>query len=244
RDGTAPSAGEPLLSRIRAGDLDAGHQFVREYYAGVYRYLLYLTGSPQAAEDLTQETFFQAWRRLETFDGRAALRTWLHRIAHREFLQARRSPHLIPDCPPQLGEPAVVSLEAIGEVPEHSSLGLTETIELRVIIGKLPMEERQVVVLHYLEGYPHEAVAQILGIPLRRVRQRLAEARGRLQQELAEGDLLYLNEPSVPMRQWAWLPLDQIYTLATRLTSGRAGDPEASGPGATTEDSMERREFL
>jgi RNA polymerase sigma-70 factor (ECF subfamily) len=243
-DGAVPSAGGLLLTRIRAGDVGAGHQFVREYYAGVYRYVLYLTGSPEAAEDLTQETFLQAWRRLETFDGRAALRTWLHRIAHREFLQALRSQRRVPGCSLQLGDQAVVSLAAVGEIPDLYSAGLTEAIELRMIISKLPMEERQIVVLHYLEGYQHEEVAHILGIPLRRVRQRLVEARGRLQQELAEGDLLYLNEPSVPMRHWAWLPLDQIYTLATRLTRAEAAAGGTPRPGAATEESMERREFL
>src|SRR6266851_10378782 len=49
-----PSADGLLIERIRAGDLDAGHQFVQDHYPGVYRYLLYLTGSPDAAEDLTQ----------------------------------------------------------------------------------------------------------------------------------------------------------------------------------------------
>jgi RNA polymerase sigma-70 factor, ECF subfamily len=243
-DGAVPSAGGLLLTRIRAGDVGAGHQFVREYYAGVYRYLLYLTGSPDAAEDLTQETFLQAWRGLRTFDGRATLRTWLHRIAHREFLQALRRQHRLRGGPLHMGEQAVVSLEAAGEVPEPYSVGLTESIELEVIISKLPMEERQIVVLHYLEGYQHEEVAQILGIPLRRVRQRLVEARGRLHQELAEGDLLYLNEPSVPMRHWAWLPLDQIYTLATRLTRAEAAEGGTPRPPAATEESMERREFL
>src|SRR5712692_2831460 len=82
--GPAPSADRLLLAGIRAGDRDAGHRFVQEYYPGVYRYLLYLTGSPEAAEDLTQETFLQAWCHLDTFQGRAALRTWLHHIAHRE----------------------------------------------------------------------------------------------------------------------------------------------------------------
>src|SRR5216684_3749854 len=79
-DGAVPSADGLLLERIRAGDLDAGHQFIQEYYPGVYRYLLYLTGSPVAAEDLTQETFLQAWCHLDSFQGRSALRTWLHRI--------------------------------------------------------------------------------------------------------------------------------------------------------------------
>src|SRR5216684_6060374 len=91
-----PLADELLLEQIRSGDPEAGHRFIQEHYPGVYRYLLYLTRSPEAAEDLTQETFLQAWRRLDTFEGRSALRTWLHRIAHREFLQALRSqrPHL------------------------------------------------------------------------------------------------------------------------------------------------------
>jgi RNA polymerase sigma-70 factor (ECF subfamily) len=239
-----PSADGLLLERIRAGDLDAGHQFVQDHYPGVYRYLLYLTGSVEAAEDLTQETFLQAWRRLDTYEGRAALRTWLHRIARREFLQALRSQRLAPGCVAQVGEQGVVSLEAVGEVREPRATGLAETIELRVLMEKLPAEERETLVLHYLEGYQHEEIAHILGIPLRRVRQRLAEARGRLQQELAEGDLPYLNEPSVPMRRWAWLPLDQMFVLATRLTRGGAADRKALMPGATTEETMERREFL
>ena len=98
-----PAAEAQLLARLRQGDPEAGQQLVRDYYPGVYRYLLYLTRRADAAEDLAQETFLQAWRRLETFEGRAPLRLWLHRIAHREFLQALRSqrPH--------------TSLEGIGE---------------------------------------------------------------------------------------------------------------------------------
>src|SRR5207247_1546846 len=81
------------------------------------------------------------------------------------------------------------------------------------------------------------------------------------QRELGEGDLPYLNEPSVPMREWAWLPLDQMHALETRLTwggvrgwaSGVGTDcrtPEAQRPTpnaqseAIEEESMERREFL
>src|SRR6266852_3851599 len=52
--GLAPAADARLLHQLRQGDADAGYQFVREYYPGVYRYLLYLTGRPEAAEDLAQ----------------------------------------------------------------------------------------------------------------------------------------------------------------------------------------------
>ena len=93
-------------------------------------------------------------------------------------------------------------------------------------------------------------------MPVGRVRHRLSEARCRLQRELGEGDLAYLNEPSIPMQQWGWLPLDQIYALETRVSTGGAGR-SASGvrterPGQTPadrneaneEEPMERREFL
>src|SRR5436305_139205 len=86
-----PSADALLLERIRGGDADAAHRFVREHYPGIYRHLLYLTGSRELAEDLSQETFLQAWRALDRFVARAPLRAWLHRIAHREFLQSLRS---------------------------------------------------------------------------------------------------------------------------------------------------------
>src|SRR5205809_7379196 len=89
-DESVPGPDAQFVQQLRQGDAEAGHRFVREYYPGVYRYLLYLTGRPEAAEDLTQETFLQAWRHLDQFLGRAPLRAWLHAIAHRQFLRFLR----------------------------------------------------------------------------------------------------------------------------------------------------------
>src|SRR5689334_8371024 len=85
------SADALLLEQIRAGDADAARRFVGDHYPRIYRYLLYLTGRREMAEDLTQEAFLQAWRYLDRFVVRGSLGAWLHRIAHREFLQAVRS---------------------------------------------------------------------------------------------------------------------------------------------------------
>jgi RNA polymerase sigma-70 factor (ECF subfamily) len=168
------SADARLVERLRQGDAEAGRRFVREFYPGVYRYLLYLTGRPEAADDLTQETFVQAWRYLDTLDERAMLRPWLHRIAHREFLQALRSQH------------PHACLEELPELAEPRAAAQTSAVELREVITRLPLEEREVVVLHYLEGYQYEEIAQILGAPVGRVRQRLVEARARLRRELSD----------------------------------------------------------
>src|SRR5438445_8263959 len=161
--GSTQSVDTLLVQQIRRGDAEAGSRFVQEHYPGIYRYLLYLTGHPQVAEDLTQETFLQAWRGLDTFDDRLPLRPWLHQIAHREFLQALREqrPH--------------VSLEAAGEIADsHGAEGM-EAIELREIIRKLPLEEQEIVVLHYLAGYEYTEIAQIVGAPVGRVRHRLSD---------------------------------------------------------------------
>jgi RNA polymerase sigma-70 factor (ECF subfamily) len=195
-----------LVQQIRQGDSEAGYRFVRDNYWSIYQYLLYLTGSPDVAEDLTQETFLQAWRRVDTFDHRRPLRPWLHRIAHREFLQALR-------C-----QRPVVSLEEAGELSEPRAAELMDAIELRVVLSKLPVEEREMLVLHYLAGYQYTEIAQIVGAPVGRVRHRLSEARERLQRELGEGDLNYLNQtPEAVLRRWAWLPLETLTALEARL---------------------------
>jgi RNA polymerase sigma-70 factor, ECF subfamily len=180
--GNMASADARLVEQIRRGDAEAGRRFVRLYYPGVYRYLLARTGRPETAADLTQETFVQAWRSLETFDDRMPLRPWLLRIAHRELLQALRSQR------PATHDFAAgtQSLEAIAELPDPGAAGWTEAVELREVLRALPAEERELVVLHYLEGYRCEEIAQILGIPLGRVRHRLVDARARLRRELGE----------------------------------------------------------
>jgi RNA polymerase sigma-70 factor, ECF subfamily len=166
--GLMPSEDARLLAQIQRGDAEAGRRLVREQYPGVYRYLLYLTGQAEAAKDLTQETFVQAWRNLDTLDETVRLRPWLHCIARRVFLQALRSRR------PQL------PLDSLTDLSEPRAAAFTDAVELRALIQALPLEEREMVVLHYLEGYNSDEVARIMGVPAGTVRYRLSEARARL----------------------------------------------------------------
>src|SRR5438094_6107944 len=118
-----------LLERLRGGDVEAGRRFVRDHYLGIYRYLLSLTERRELAEDLTQQTFLQAWRHLDTFQGRAPLRHWLYRIARREFLHALRA------------QRTPLSLEEIGELPPAGGRAAIEGLELRDAIDRLPLAE-------------------------------------------------------------------------------------------------------
>src|SRR5260370_6618879 len=127
KDPTSREPGQPgalpeevlLLDQLRRGDAEAGRRFVSEYYPPIYHYLLYLAGRPDWAEDLAQETFLQAWRHLDRLVLRAPLRAWLHRIAHREFLPARRSQRV------------TVSPEAIGEAAAPARTAPLDAVELR-----------------------------------------------------------------------------------------------------------------
>src|SRR5712691_7923023 len=168
--GTA-SSDAMLVQRLRSGDAEAGDRFVGDHYPHILHYLLYLTGRREAAEDLTQETFLQAWRRLDTFDDRLALGPWLYQIARREFLQALRRRR------------SEASLEEVAEVGALQTGPETDEVELRAILGKLPRQQREIVVLHDLEGYTSEEIARIVGLPAGTVRYRLSEARERLRAE-------------------------------------------------------------
>jgi RNA polymerase sigma-70 factor (ECF subfamily) len=217
------SADALLVEQARRGDADAGYRFFHEHYPRIYRYLLWLTGRSDTAEDLAQETFVRAWRSLHTYDCRAPLRPWLYRIAHREFLRMLRSRR------PQ------TSLEELAEHAEPRSGEWLEAMELRDAIRQLPAAEGEIVMLHYLEGYDCEEIAQIVRIPTGTVKYRLSEARAHLRRALGEGDIAYLNEQPAIMRQWAWLPLDQMHALEARLVLGS---------DSSQEEEMERREFL
>jgi RNA polymerase sigma-70 factor, ECF subfamily len=163
-----------LVEQVLAGDVEAGRRLVLEYYRSIYRYLHRLTGRAELAEDLTQDTFVEAWRSLPTYEGRASLRLWLYRIAHRQFLQALRSRR------------PVASLEEASEAPEPRAPAQAGAVELRAVVGKLPLEMREVVVLHYFEGYNCEEIAEILGAPAGTIKYRLFEARARLRRELVD----------------------------------------------------------
>src|ERR1051326_1113512 len=133
-----PATEARFIEQLRQGDADAGYQFIRDYYPDLYRYLLYLTGRPEMAEDLTQETFLHAWRGLSTFEGRASLRVWLHRIAHREFLQLLR------------GQRLHASVEGVTELVPAPDADWIAAVELRILLGRLPAEQADVMALHYL----------------------------------------------------------------------------------------------
>lgn len=170
-----------LLQRIRAGDRSAAEEIAEGHYRRIYRYACRLTGDLDAAADLCQETFRKAWSSLHSFDGRAAIATWLHRIAYTTFLNSIRGPkRLVPievDDPP-LPDPSPSADERIGQDEDERAL--------RRAVLELSEELRFTVTAHYWGEMTVREIAAVEQITTVAVRKRLVKALARLESRLSE----------------------------------------------------------
>jgi RNA polymerase sigma-70 factor (ECF subfamily) len=162
-----------LIARVLAtDDRRAFEQLVRRHQGMVRAQLRRLVGGDAAqADDLAQETFVRAWRKLGQFRGEARFSTWLYRIAYSCFLQARRKRPPLPDIAAARPPPA-------------------EPIDLRLDIaqamGRLSPGE-QAVLLHCVQmGLSHEEAAYVLAMPLGTVKSHAARGKARLRAWLAD----------------------------------------------------------
>lgn len=166
-----------LVARARSGDRAAFEQLYRGAAARVYALCLRMTGDRSEAEELTQEAFVRAWQKLGTFRGEAAFSTWMHRLAVNVVLAARRSSSRRHEVAADDGsgspEPAA---------PRRSP---DAGVDLERAIAALPERARTVFVLHEVEGYRHEEIAELAGMAVGTSKAHLNRARRLLRERLA-----------------------------------------------------------
>ncbi|HLU56748.1 MAG TPA: RNA polymerase subunit sigma-70, partial [Pseudonocardia sp.] len=183
-----------LLAAVRSGDatrfalLTERHR--RELQVHCYRML----ANYEDARDLTQETFLRAWNKRESFEGRAALRTWLYRIATNaclDFLDKRADRTPVPSGLPDAGS-EVLHLQPfpdpmLPEDPQESAVA-RETIELAFIVAvqHLPPRQRAVFVLRDVLGWRATTVADALELTVASVTSALQRARGTMRERLPD----------------------------------------------------------
>lgn len=161
-----------LIARARKGDSRAYEQLYRTHVGRVYALCSRLCGDVHWAEDLTQEAFVRAWQKLNQFDGNSQFSTWLYRLTSNWVIsQLRRSKRKFE-----------VTLEAVEEQGSSAPAGLVD--DLDKAIRKLPDGPRAVLVLHSVEGYSHEEIADLLDIAVGTSKVQLHRARKQLQQWL------------------------------------------------------------
>ena len=175
---SSPKEGpEPLVERAQNGDREAFEQIYREQVGRIHALCWRLTGDADLAEELTQEAFVRAWRKLHLFRGRSALSTWLHRLTvnvvmadHRVHGVRRRRQLPLED----------VHSEQLINSGKAAEIGL----DLQRAIATLPPRARSVFILHDVEGYGHAEIAEIAGMAIGTSKAHLHRARNLLRKAL------------------------------------------------------------
>ncbi len=173
-----------VIQRVLGGD-GASFRLLVERYAGpVARLIRNITGDDQMYEDLAQEVFLTAYKKLGTFDaGKSRFSTWLFTIARNKGINAVRKKR-----PIYLAEP----LEKPGRDTPEDAVARDEFLAAldRELLA-LPLEQRTAFVLAELEHLPYEQIAEIEGVRLGTVKSRISRARDKLMAALKSfGDTL------------------------------------------------------
>jgi RNA polymerase sigma-70 factor (ECF subfamily) len=171
----------------------------------VYRFALRLSGTPDAAEDLVQETFLRAFRSWDRFTRGTAAKSWLFTICRNVFLRgverSNRHDTIVLENAGRSGaglEPASpVWASVIGTDPEGEFFGSIVDEQVIRAIDALPEDFRTPVVLSDVEGLSYAEMAQLLGVPIGTVKSRLFRGRRQLQAALYEYavEMGYLSGP-------------------------------------------------
>lgn len=171
----SPHSEEDVVRRARDGEIDAFEELYRGHVGRVYAVTLRMVADPGLAEELTQEAFVRAWRKLPSFRGGSAFGTWLHRLAVNVALDALRSRRRWRER--FVDQPPARPSAAPGTDPSGA-------LDLERGIAELPPRARAVFVLHDIEGYKHREIARLLGLSVGGCKAHLHRARRRLREEL------------------------------------------------------------
>jgi RNA polymerase sigma factor (sigma-70 family) len=160
-----------LVERARAGDTEAFERLYREHSPRVFALCLRLTGGDRSeATALLQDAFISAWRALPGFRGDAPFSTWMHRLTVNAMLQNVRGTRRREARVLQMESTTHTTAEYHGREP-----GLV--MDLENAIARLPEGARTAFVLHHIEGYQHQEIAEQLGIAIGTVKAQVHRAR-------------------------------------------------------------------
>jgi len=173
-----------LVRLSQNGTEAAFEELVRRHQQRVFALVAGILHRPDDVEDVAQQVFLKAYLGIRRFDQRAAFSTWLYKIAVNEcwdYLRKKKVRPLVYEA--DLSEEQVSRLDGIvsSDRPPESASARTETREiLERMLGSLPEQDRQLLVLKEIEGFSVQELAEILNLNVNTVKVRLFRARGRI----------------------------------------------------------------
>jgi len=191
-----------LIALAKQGDEEAFASLFETHKRRVYSLCLRMTGNTSEAEDLTQEAFLQLFRKISTFRGESAFSTWLHRLAVNVVLMHLRRKGL---QQVSLDEPDTSQEEPVkrdyGD-DDRRLLGSVDRIGLSQAIAELPPGYRAVFVLHDIEGYEHNEIAEIMSCSVGNSKSQLHKARMKLRDWFRRDRIKKASAPS-PLKSFS-----------------------------------------
>ena len=170
------------VAQAAGGDRRAFERVYRIHVNRVFSLCARMTGDRARAEELTQDVFVRAWEKLNLFRGESSFSTWLHRLTVNVVLNARktdsRQRSRVEETDDDDG-----GIDALPGVV-GSPLAPGDLLDLEEAITKLPPGARRVFVLHDVEGYKHEEIAEMLGVTSGATKAQLHRARRLLREAL------------------------------------------------------------
>jgi RNA polymerase sigma-70 factor (ECF subfamily) len=175
-----------LIERAQRGDEAAFGALFESHKRRVYSLCLRMTANTAEAEDLSQEAFLQLFRKISTFRGESAFSTWLHRLVVNVVLMHLRKKGL---QQVSLDEPDTSQDEPVRRDFGDEDRRLMKSVDrlgLERAIAKLPGGYRTVFILHDIEGYEHNEIAEIMNCSVGNSKSQLHKARMKLREGLRE----------------------------------------------------------
>jgi RNA polymerase sigma-70 factor (ECF subfamily) len=167
-----------LAARVASSDDQAAFQLLVERHQAAIRGFLrrLLAGDHGTADDLAQDSFMIAYRKLSTLKSGSSFSSWLHTIAYRQFLQFRRK-H---------------SRQQVVAEPPEQSVDQREAVDAEILLPELMRqvsdEEKACLTLAYAAGMSHPEITRITGLPLGTVKSRIQRGKVKLQKWLEQHD--------------------------------------------------------
>jgi RNA polymerase sigma-70 factor (ECF subfamily) len=176
--GEEKGAALETIRRAQSGDVDAFESLYRENAGRIYALCLRLeVGDTTDATELMQDVFVRAWRRLSTFRGDCAFSSWLHRLAVNTMLENARSD--------RRRIARVLPMDDTSRLEGAArSTGVDLRMDMENAIASLPKGARLAFVLHDVEGYQHQEIAEQLGVSVGTIKAQLHRARRLLRERL------------------------------------------------------------
>ena len=189
RPGRNPPTDVELVERALAGSADAFRQLVERFQRPVLSVISRMVGDPALAEDLAQEVFIRAYRKLHTFDRRRKLSSWLFKIAHNATVDHLRrfSPDTVPlEATAPGGEASwEVLRSAEEEGPERRAQHAQLVRGLESALERLAPHYREILLLRFQQGLAYHEISEVTGVAMGTVKVQLHRARKLLAEELA-----------------------------------------------------------